>query len=58
MYFTQDLNTALNGLLRLTLIGWHFEVQPAGIGMISGLSELLSNNQALTLIQMCSKGIK
>ena len=43
--FTQHLlNTALNGLLKLTSIGWHFVV-PAGIGRIS---DLLSNNWALT----------
>ena len=31
------LNTALNGLLSLTSTGWHFELQPAGIGRISEL---------------------
>ena len=40
--FTQHLlKTALNGLLRLRSIGWHFKVQPDGINR---MSELLSNN--------------
>ena len=42
MHFTQHLlHMALNGVLRLTSIGWHFAVQPGGIGR---MSELLSNN--------------
>ena len=51
-YSTQDLlNTVLNGLLRLTSIDWHFEVQPAGVGRIS---DLLSNNWVLTPWVKCA----
>ena len=45
------LNTLSNGLLRLTSIGWHFEVQPAGFCRIW---ELLSNNWALSPWVKCA----
>ena len=43
-HFTQrPLNTALNSLLRLTSIGWHFEVQQM---VLVAYQELHSNNSA------------
>ena len=50
-YVTKHLNTALSGFLRLTSVGWHFEVQSAGIGRTL---DFISNNWTLTPSVKCT----